>query len=99
MIEAAAYHDLGKPMTKSYKSDEEGKLIPVAHYYQHDNVGGYLVYGCYADIEERLTDAIFVSWLVCNHMQPFFQSDYYKNMHPYYKEYIDKLHEADKAAH
>ena len=99
LSEAGAYHDIGKPMTKGYKSDEEGKLIPVAHYYQHDNVGGYLVYGCYADTPECKQKAVMSSWLVCNHMQPFFQSTYYKQLSGQYKEWLDQLHEADLAAH
>lgn len=98
---AAAYHDIGKPFTKGYKSDKEtGKIdYSVAHYYQHDNVGGYLAYGCFADTEERRNDAVLISWLVCNHMQPYFQSNYYKSMNIYLKSFLDKLHEADVAAH
>ena len=99
LTEAAAFHDIGKPFTKSYKSDEEGKLIPVAHYYQHDNVGGYLVYGCYDDTSDCKSRALYVSWLVCNHMQPYFQSNYYKTLSGRYKDLLDKLHEADEHAH
>lgn len=97
LVEAAAYHDIGKPFTKGYKSDENGKIIPVAHYYNHDNVGGYLVYGMYTPQTKK--DAIMCSWIVCNHMQPYFDSKYYKNLSPEYKKLLDMIHEADKAAH
>lgn len=97
LCEAAAFHDCGKPMTKGFKSDENGRMIPVAHYYQHDNVGGYLVYGCYGS--DNMNRAIQVSWIVCNHMQPYFQSKYYKEMDASYKKNIDIIHEADVHAH
>ena len=101
LIEAAAYHDMGKPFTKGYKSDKlTGKIdYSVAHYYQHDNVGGYFVYGMYADNANSRQRAVECSWLVCNHMQPYFKSKYYNNLAPEYKDLIDKLHEADLAAH
>lgn len=97
--EAGSYHDLGKPMTKGYKSDDKGRLIPIAHYYNHQNVGSYLVYGMYADTAECKQKAIVCSWLVCNHMEPYFNSKYYRSLTGMYKEWIDQLHEADAAAH
>lgn len=97
--EAGSYHDLGKPMTKGYKSDKHGKMIPIAHYYQHHCVGGYLVYGMYADTPESKQKAITCSWIVCNHMEPYFNSKYYKSLTGMYKEWIDQLHEADVASH
>lgn len=101
LVEAAAFHDIGKPFTKGYKTDKlTGKIdYSVAHYYQHDNVGGYFVYGCYDDVPTIKQRAIAVSWMVCNHMQPYFQSKYYKQLKPEYKDLLDKLHEADMAAH
>ena len=97
LAEAAAYHDIGKPITKTFKSDSEGNVILTAHYYQHDNVGSYLVYGCY-DVQQQ-DKALTVSWLVCYHMHPYFDSDYYKNLHGTSKMWLDMLHEADVAAH
>ena len=99
LCESAKWHDIGKPFTKGYKSDENGKLIPIAHYYQHDNVGGYLVYGCYMLDEPSKNFGINVSYLVSNHMQPFFNSAYYKTLTGAYKRDIDRLHEADINAH
>ena len=99
--EAAPIHDIGKPWVKGFESDENGKMLPIAHYYQHHSVGGYLAYGMY-DLNrypnyEAL--AIQVSWLICNHMEPFFDSKYYRTMSPELKAMIDELHEADRAAH
>lgn len=95
--EATFFHDIGKPMTKCYKSDADGSMIPIAHYYQHDAVGGYLSYGIYSPGASGID--VTVSWLISNHMQPYFDSNYYKNMDPCYKQMLDQLHEADKAAH
>ena len=97
VYDACAYHDIGKPFCKGYKSDKDGKLIPIAHYYQHDHVGGYFVYGMYSEGKDK--QAILTSWLVCNHMQPYFNSSYYKNLSGHLKSMIDKVHEADVAAH
>lgn len=96
---AAAYHDIGKPMTKAFKCDETGKILPTAYYYQHDNVGGYLVYGCFPSEAVSKERALLVSWLVCYHMHPYFQSDYYKQLKGTSKMWLDMLHEADVAAH
>ena len=42
---------------------------------------------------------ILVSWLISNHMEPFFDSKYYRNLQPELKTILDELHEADRAAH
>ena len=97
--EAAAYHDIGKPMTKMFKADEEDNTSPTAYHYQHDNVGGYLVYGCYASDPVSKCRALLVSWLVCYHMHPYFQSNYYNNLTGTSRMWLDMLHEADVAAH
>ena len=94
LAHAGMWHDIGKPMTKFFKTDESGKKETTAHYYNHDNVGGYLVYGCYGTVDEFYA-AITVSWLVSNHMQPFFNSKYYRNLDEKLKKYIDRIHKAD----
>lgn len=93
---AARFHDCGKPYTKSYKEDGDGNKV--AHYYQHDNVGGYMVYGLFREKFENF-DAVMCSWIVCNHMQPFFDSKYYNSMRPSDKALIDFIHEADLNSH
>lgn len=101
LSEAAAFHDVGKPFTKGYKSDKDtGKIdYSIAHYYQHDNVGAYFVYGFYDDTPFCKQLAIEVSWLVSNHMQPYFNSNYYKQLTGRLRDLVDKLHEADIHAH
>lgn len=88
---AALYHDVGKPYTKGFV-DAKGNPCETAHYYQHHCVGAWVYYGIGPTCPE-------VSWLIGNHMEPFFDSKYYKNLPPYLKNKIDQLHEADLAAH
>lgn len=91
---AALFHDVGKPMTKFFKDDG------TAHYYQHDCVGGYLSYGLWTTEEfDTNTNLLLIVWLINNHMQPYFNSSYYKGLNKDLKQKVDILHEADKAAH
>ena len=103
---AAKWHDIGKPWTKGYKADKVTGQVDYshAHYYDHHCVGGYLSYGLFLKPRSLMTqaeidDICFISWLICNHMEPFFNSHYYQDMYPHYKGYIDAIHEADLAAH
>ena len=90
------YHDCGKPYTKFFKDED----LTHAHYYSHNNVGGYLIYGAYAGLEDTLNyDIMFVSWAITNHMEPFFNSKYYQNMDPKLKYFIDVIHKCDRGAH
>ena len=94
---ATLWHDVGKPLTKFFKCEED-KLIPHARYYEHHNVGGYISCGldfCFNSDYETL----LFSWLITNHMEPFFNSSYYQKLDPKWKSMIDRLHEADLAAH
>ncbi len=103
---AAMWHDIGKPYTKGYKADKETGVIDYshAHYYDHHCVGGYLTYGLFlvdTPLRPRKQDeeSCFISWLITNHMEPFFNSKYYQKLEPRLKHCIDLLHEADVAAH
>lgn len=95
---AALWHDIGKPYTKFFKPGET-----VAHYYDHHCVGGYLVYGLF--LNPKLMGILdkdklcFISWIVANHMEGFFDSKYYKELLPQWKWYLEALHTADLAAH
>jgi predicted kinase len=97
---ATMMHDIGKPYTKFFKPGED-----IAHYYDHHCVGGYLSYGLFLRPDARgmyeweLDNACFVSWLISTHMEPFFDSKYYKTLPQQWKWYIDILHEADVNAH
>lgn len=94
VINAALFHDIGKPLTKTFSKSSNDDMV-VAHYYQHDNIGGWMSYGLTNDPNQ----AIELSWLISNHMQPYFDSKYYKNMQPHYKALIDMLHDCDVSAH
>lgn len=97
---ATMWHDIGKPYTKFFKPGDD-----VAHYYDHHCVGGYLAYGLFLRptasgmYDFEIDNACFISWLISTHMEPFFNSSYYKTLHQQWKWYIDMLHEADIAAH
>lgn len=102
---AARWHDIGKPYTKSFHIDKETNEVDHshAHYYDHHCVGGYLSYGLFLShrlvLDAEGQDMAFISWIICNHMEPFFNSSYYKTLAPDLKKVIDIMHEADLAAH
>ena len=91
LLTAAWYHDIGKPYVKEF-IDSKGNHCDEAHYYQHQCVGAWMSYGM-----DEVTPK--VAWLISTHMEPFFNSKYYKNLPPFLKKDIDLLHEADLAAH
>lgn len=88
---AALFHDVGKPYVKSFVNSK-GNPCDVAHYYQHQSVGAYMFYGSHNANPH-------IAWLISTHMEPFFNSKYYKNLPSFLKKDIDLLHEADLAAH
>lgn len=98
VAKAAYWHDIGKPYTKFFKPGET-----VAHYYDHHCVGGYLAYGLFLRpqvmSDEEIDDICFISWIISNHMEPFFNSGYYQKLPAQWKWYIDAIHEADVNAH
>lgn len=93
MALAASFHDVGKPYVKAFVN-AKGEQSDTAHFYQHQCVGAYMIYGLVAD-EIRID----VAWLVSTHMAPFLNEKYYKNLPAYLKNSVDLLHEADLAAH
>lgn len=94
--DAVIFHDIGKPYCKTF-INKKRETTQVAHFYDHDHVGAYFVLGIFSEVPE--SNAIFVSWLVCNHMSPFINQKYYKSLPSYLREFITLLHEADKLAH
>ena len=90
---AASFHDVGKPYVKAFVN-AKGEPSDTAHYYQHQCVGAWMIYGLVVD--EIKVD---VAWLVSTHMAPFLNEKYYKNLPAYLKTSVDLLHEADLAAH
>jgi hypothetical protein len=93
---AAKYHDVGKPYVKAFV-DSKGESCDIAHYYQHQCVGAWMAYGIF---ENKLWwDVRYIAWLISTHMDPFLNTKYYNKLPEYLKRDVDKLHEADLAAH
>lgn len=91
---AAHLHDIGKKLTKSF-TNARGEKTDIAHYYDHHNVGSYLALG-YADINEMTTrQKMLIVWLINAHMEPFFESKYYKNLTGKERKLLDALHQCD----
>ena len=88
---AALYHDIGKPYVKSFLNTK-GELSDSAHYYQHQCVSAYMIYGL-GDLTTEM------AWLISTHMDPFLNTKYYNNLSPYLKKMVDELHECDLVAH
>lgn len=91
VIAAAVYHDIGKPYVKAFV-DSKGNPCETAHYYQHQCVSAWMMYG-FIDITPEAV------WLVSTHMDPFMNTKYYNKLPVYLKNKIDRLHECDLAAH
>jgi len=87
---ASIYHDIGKPYVKAF-IDSKGNPCESAHYYQHQCVGAWIVYGLGANP--------LVAWLISTHMDPYLNTKYYNRLPAYLKNQVDLLHEADKNAH
>lgn len=94
--EATRWHDCGKPYVKDFHNTK-GELTDIAHYYNHQNVGSYLIPGIFANYTETYITPI--SWLVNVHMDPYQNSKYYNNLPQFLKEKVDILHTADECAH
>lgn len=91
-LKLASYHDIGKPYVKSFVNNK-GEVTDIAHYYNHENVGAYIVLGMYG-----LDDKVFLSYLVNIHMTPFNNKKYYNEVisqYPTIKEIIDRFHKYD----
>lgn len=96
LVRAARYHDCGKPLVKSFHNNK-GELTDIAHYYNHQNVGSYLIPGLfYYEGDYYITP---ISWLVNVHMDPYLDTKYYRNLPTFLKQKIDILHKADESAH
>lgn len=88
---AASWHDIGKLYTKTF-TNSKGEVSDIAHYYGHQGYSAWIGYGFNASNNH-------IAWLVSNHMEPYFNSKYYKQLPSFLCGQLDILHEADKAAH
>lgn len=64
---AAIIHDCGKPVTKAFQN-LKGEETADAHFYGHQNVGGYEALFFDIPMNQRLEVAAYV----CYHMEPYF---------------------------
>lgn len=91
VVIAAMLHDIGKPYVKSFY-DAKGNKSDVAHYYQHQCLSSWMSYGI-SDVTP------YIAWLIGVHMEPFFESKYYKKLPEFLKRDVDILHKCDVNAH
>ena len=99
-------HDIGKPLTKSF-IDSKGNVCDTAHFYEHQNVGAYLVLFYLREIGVPDEDIIYISLLINLHMRPFLAYKHSdkaeaKDRRLFGDKIVDEvliLHECDKAAH
>lgn len=105
-LEAAKYHDIGKPYTKGF-TNSKGEPTEDAHYYSHDNYGAYiyLIYWLKQKKYIPFEDALYIANLINWHMAPFIRwrgtkaLAFDKTYLP--EEFINRIyniHEADKNA-
>lgn len=98
VIEAAAYHDIGKPMTKVFH-DAKGNKTEIAHFYNHENVGSYL----YISHVNMQNDKHMTALLIAHHMDHYKGEAYLKKMADLYgeefMERLEQIHKCDEAAH
>lgn len=90
ILSAGSFHDVGKPVTKSF-INSRGEETSTAHYYGHQGAGAWMSYGLFYNV--------YISWLISTHMEPFNNSKYYQKLPAFLKEPIDLIHKADLGAH
>lgn len=87
---AAKYHDIGKPLCKTF-TNTKGEPTEIAHYYGHQGASAWMAIG-YVYFEDAI-------WLISAHMEPYFNSKYYKSLPAFMRKRLDELHECDVATH
>lgn len=99
VIEAALFHDCGKPFCKVFKN-ARGEESDVAHYYNHENIGAYF-YISHSD--KSAPRAVYIANLIQHHMDYFKGEKYLQKISDRFGEYfmrdLDVLHEGDINAH
>lgn len=93
---ALLYHDCGKPYTQTFYN-MRGEKTEEAHYYGHQNVGGWIALGLFPNV--GTVNSYMISWMINNHMEPFFNSKFYRSLNEVEKCLLDQIHEADLYAH
>lgn len=93
---AVLFHDCGKPYTQTFYN-LKGEKTEEAHYYNHQNVGGWIALGAFPEFP--IGDSYFIAWLINNHMEPYFNSKHYRSLNPSQKEILGELSKADHHGH
>jgi predicted kinase len=95
---ALQFHDIGKGIVKQFK-DARGRIVPVAHYYCHENVGAYM----YLSMSVRMESDLYVALLINHHMDHFKGEKYLERMRKIYGDIfmsdLEIVHKYDVAAH
>lgn len=100
---AALFHDIGKPVVKS-RMKPNGKEDDHSHFYNHHEVGAYMVACCVGQFAPKQYDfyaalIVLIQW----HMEYYFRDNFIDEFERLYgsemRAVYDLLHEADMAAH
>lgn len=100
LVEAALYHDIGKPFCKTNQK-RNGKIDTIYHYYCHENVGAY-DYLCLSEKSDEIK--FLVSLLINLHMIFYGDEIYRQRIYELYNDInfqlaLKWLNYADKNAH
>ena len=105
LILAAMYHDCGKPFCKSFYNTKR-ELTEQAHYYNHENVGAYMILELLRVYRLSDIEGLQISVLINYHMRPYFAWDskkaYNRDLQVLGQEMIDSVKlilDADLSAH
>lgn len=99
----ALFHDIGKPVVKS-RMKPNGKEDDHSHFYNHHEVGAYMVACCVGQFAPKQYDfyaalIVLIQW----HMEYYFRDNFIDEFERLYgsemRAVYDLLHEADMAAH
>lgn len=90
----AFLHDTGKRRTKSFVN-AHGETTQTAHFYDHHNVSSYYAIGYEPLLGLRERQKNLVVWLVNAHMEPFFNSKYYRGLTGKERKLLDLFHSCD----
>ena len=97
LLIAGGLHDVGKPYVKDFHN-AKGEPTEIAHYYGHQGYSAWLSIPCLTYPLWQEYDTKKICWLISNHMEPYMNTKYYKNLPPELKAELDLLHEADEHA-
>ncbi len=102
---AAMHHDCGKPFCKSFYNTKR-EITEQAHYYNHENVGAYMILEVLRVYRLSDIERLQISVLINYRMRPYFAWDsvkaYNRDLQILGQEMVDNvrlIHDADLWAH